>query len=401
MAVPKGTSVGIDLSNPVRVAAFSEEAGKVVATMTAKAPFDPGSKVSLTALAKEIAEFRKSLGARLSASACLPMTSCLLFTIPMPKLSHKEFNKALQLEVGRLAPGNSDNMRVVARQWPPQVPVPPSVKVPQSNTLYLVVAADVDAVLAAQSVMKTAGLRPAAVEIPASPACRASWWLWGRPAAVPARVVGAAPATQEEAQNQMPDATVPDPDKPARLDSTYAPWVIAGEGTPRSVNGTDVTDEVGAAASEPVQPDSLVGGQEDVVSAPVAGPMESEAGPGTILDISLVAGQHVALLHLSFGACPWLMREIPLDPGNPFVNAQILAGEVARSSRFARTAVKGPVTGRVTVYGESDRTSFLVDFLKEQAGLSALTWGQPLVECAPEYGVAVGLTLKTEGGVKK
>ena len=66
-------------------------------------------------------------------------------------------------------------------------------------------------------------------------------------------------------------------------------------------------------------------------------------------------------MYLSHGACPWLTREIPLDPDNPFVNGQILAGEITRSARFAR-ASQGQNRRASDCIWESDRVSFLADF---------------------------------------
>ncbi len=381
MAVPKGTSIGIDLSNPVRVVAFSEESGQVVSAFTAKTPFDSGSKPRLKELASEIKAFRKTLRTRLSGTAGLPMSACLLFTVAMPKLNKKEFHKAIQFEIERLVPGGPDSMRVVIREWPQGIPLPPSVNVPEGTTLYLVVAANVQAVRSAEYIMKDAGIRALGVEMPANPASRASWWLWER--------------TRSEQPESMPDRerakTVSNSDSKTPETGAYMPWVTHGNG----------------ALSSPVLegPSSPTASTSTAVPEP-AGDAEAGQGdfgdvlPGANLDISLVASASEAIMYLSYGACPWLMREIPLDPDNPFVNGQILAGEITRSTRFARTASKGRIDGRVTVFGASDRVSFLTDFLQEQTGLPTRLWGHPGIDSDPEYGVAIGLALSSEGRAK-
>ncbi|HHW26032.1 MAG TPA: hypothetical protein GXX23_01680 [Firmicutes bacterium] len=368
MAVPKGTSIGIDLSNPVRVVAFSKASSQVVSTFTAKTPFDPGSKPKLKELASEIKAFCKSLRARLPGTAGLPMSACLLFTVAVPKLRKKEFQKAIQFEIERLVPGGSDSMRVVVREWPKGIPLPPSVKVPEGTTLHLVVAANIQAVLAAEYLMKAAGIRVSGVEMPANPASRASWWLWEQ---LPSAKLDPIPRNDQGKTASGSDSNTP-------VSGAYMPWVTHGNGA--------------LSSSEP----------EDLALLPLGDAEHSQddahdALPGANLDISLVASASEAIMYLSYGACPWLMREIPLDPDNPFVNGQILAGEITRSARFARTASKGRIDGRVTVFGASDRVSFLADFLHEQTGLPTQLWGRPVVDSDPEYGVAIGLALSSEG----
>jgi len=167
-----------------------------------------------------------------------------------------------------------------------------------------------------------------------------------------------------------------DADGISRGTSDYKSWVTHGNGAlATSVTGPEGDSEAG---------------QEDSI----------DTLPGVNLDISLVASASDAIMYLSYAACPWLMREIPLDPDNPFVNGQILAGEITRSTRFARTASKGRIDGRVTVFGAADRVSFLTDFLKEQTGLPTQVWGRPGVDSDPEYGVAIGLALSSEGRAK-
>jgi hypothetical protein len=156
------------------------------------------------------------------------------------------------------------------------------------------------------------------------------------------------------------------------------PWITHGNGAPPNPLSDQYKDSDLDKEVEPIQEDA-------------------EVVPGDVLDISIVARPSEAVMYLSYGACPWLTREIPLDPDNPFVNGQILAGEITRSARFARASAKGRVDGRVTVIGESDRVSFLADYLKEQTGLRTRLWGHPVLDSEPEYGVAVGLALQ-EGG---
>lgn len=399
MAVPQGTSIGIDLSNPVRAVAFSEASGQVVSVFTAKTPFEPGSKSSLKELASEMKAFRKPLQARLSGTAGLPMSACLLFTVAMPKLSKKEFQKAIQFEIERLVPGGPDTMRAVVREWPQGIPLPPPVKVPEGTTLYLVVAANIQAVLSAEYVMKAAGIRTLGVEMPANPASRASWWLWERVRSGKAVNVASPFETQdpaaekpESSPNHDQGNTALGSDGTAQGTGAYMPWVTHGNGALSS----PVPEDPGSAAT-PTQPIAVLKPEGDEESG------QDDAGdalPGADLDISLVATASEAIMYLSYGACPWLMREIPLDPDNPFVNGQILAGEITRSTRFARTASKGRIDGRVTVFGASDRVSFLTDFLKEQTGLPTQLWGRPGVDSDPEYGVAIGLALSSEGRAK-
>ena len=399
MAIPKGTSIGIDLSNPVRVAAFSEATGEVVSALTAKTPFEPGSRLRLRELASEIKAFRKTLRARLSGTAGLSMSACLLFTVAMPKLSKKEFQKAIQFEIERLAPGGPEGMRTVIREWPQGIPLPPSVKVPEGTTLYLVGAANIQAVLSAEYVMKAAGIRTLGVEMPANPASRASWWLWER------TKFGEAANIASDSEAQGPTAVKPEsipnhdqgnsamgPDGGAPGTGAYMPWITHGNGG----LSTPMPEDPGLAATA-TSPVAVHKPQAD------AGPSQEDVGdrlPVANLDISLVATESEAIMYLSYGACPWLMREIPLDPDNPFVNGQILAGEITRSTRFARSASKGRIDGRVTVFGASDRVSFLTDFLKEQTGLPTQLWGRSGVDSDPEYGVAIGLALSSEGRAK-
>lgn len=373
MAVPKGTSVGIDLSNPVRAAVFSEETGQVVATFTAKTPFEPGSKPRLKELANEIRGFCKPLGKGFVASAGLPMSDSLLFTVAMPKLNKREFQKALLFEIERLAPGGPDSMRALVREWPQELPVPPSAQVPEGTTLYLVVAANVESAISARSLMKMAGVRPMGVEIAAGPACRASWWLWEH-----AKSLG----VQDDAAVSLPSPAQGQSElgegDASQETTSYMPWITHGNGAPPNPLSDQYKDSDLDKEVEPIQEDA-------------------EVVPGDVLDISIVARPSEAVMYLSYGACPWLTREIPLDPDNPFVNGQILAGEITRSARFARASAKGRVDGRVTVIGESDRVSFLADYLKEQTGLRTRLWGHPVLDSEPEYGVAVGLALQ-EGG---
>ncbi len=379
MAVPKGTSIGIDLSNPVRVAVFSHSAGQVQATYTAKTHFEPGSKSSLKNLADEIRSFYRPLGIKPFGAAGLPMSDCLLFTVAMPKLSKKEFQKAVQFEIERQTAGGPDIMRSVTQEWPEDLPVPPSVKVPEGNTLHLVVAANVESTLSARALLKMARVRPLGVEISANSTSRAGQWLWQK-----SEPDG--DGENEGLSNNMNASAVsgnasvgqPGPDAPEK-GSGYMPWVTHGNGG----FTTPLPEDLGVAAT-------VTSGVPDV----------EPVGPAVDLDISIVARAAEATMYLSYGTFPWLMREIPLDPDNPFVNGQILSGEITRSARFARASSQSPVEGRVTVIGESDRVSFLVDFLKEQTGLPTRLWGQPYVDSDPEYGVAVGLALLHQGGAE-
>ncbi len=380
MAVPKGTSIGIDLSNPVRVAAYSADTGEVVAVHTGKVSFQYDSKQKIRELAGEIREFCSPLGKKLPAIVGLPMSDCLLFTLAMPKLSKKEFNKAIQFEIERLSPGGSDIMRAVVNEWPAGLPVPPSVQVPEGTKLYLIVAAKVEAVLSAQSLMKAAGLRPQGVDIPANSVSRACLWMWEKAkhlveedTSAAAPPVSAAPGSSEASA-----------DTSAQDSSSYQPWITHGNGV--SVDAPSGARGIAATALEPD-----LGGESS---------LDDSGDSGSILDISIVAHTSEALMYLSYGGYPWMMREIPLDPDNPFVNGQILAGEITRSARFARASAGVRVDGRVIIIGESDRVSFLADYLKEQTGLRTRLWGHPVVNSDPQYGVAVGLALPQEGGAK-
>ncbi len=380
MAALEVASIGIDLSEPVRIVAFDSGSGEVVQAITAKARFEPGSRQGYRQLAKEIREFSKPLAKKRTGTAGLSMSDCLLFTVAMPKLSKKEFTKAIQYEIERLAPGGTDTMRAVVEEWPAQLPVPPAVKVPEGTTLYLVAAAQAEAVLAAHSLMKAAGLRPLGVDVPANAVSKASLWLWEQ-----AKLSGVGTETSELQANSLAAKSESASSTTTGEAAAYTPWITHGNGG----NSAPLADDPDVAATSSV--DNEQAGAE---GAP------ERTGPGTALDISIVANASEALMYLSYGSCPWLSREIPLDPDNPFVNGQILAGEITRSARFARASANALVDARVTVIGESDRVSFLADYLKEQTGLPTRLWGSPVVRSDPEYGVAVGLALLHQGGAK-
>ena len=91
--------------------------------------------------------------------------------------------------------------------------------------------------------------------------------------------------------------------------------------------------------------------------------------PTARFNIALVVGPGEAQLHLAFHSCPWLMREIPLDPDNPFVNAQIIAGEVSRSARFVTNSLDGEFSGGITLMGASEKIDFIADYLGEEVGI--------------------------------
>lgn len=115
------------------------------------------------------------------------------------------------------------------------------------------------------------------------------------------------------------------------------------------------------------------------------------------LNMALVVNPQEALLYLAFDKIPWLKREIPLDLDNPFVNAQVIAGEISRSARFAASSLTGEFSVWVTAMGASDRIQFLADYLTEQAGIGVKVWGLAGIEIPPEYGVAVGVALPRGG----
>lgn len=317
MALTREASrIGIDLSGPVRAALVSKESARVIASMTAQTGFEPDSRESLAALAREIREFWRPFQVRPEGFAGIPNNSCLLFTVPMQPLSKKELKQAMYLQVERLLPGGSSTMRMAVEEWPAGLPVPPSSGDFQGNKTYLVAAAESVVVRSAETLMKMAGVSPVGVEIPALAACRGSRWMWAE-----------------------------------RMKLELA---------------------AGAAETE-------------------------EAGEQVRLNMALVVNPSEALLYLAFDRCPWLKREIPLDPDNPFVNAQIIAGEISRSARFAAGSLPAGFTGGVTIMGSSDRAGFLADYLGEQAGIRVQVWGAPAVNCSSEYGVAAGLALPKEG----
>lgn len=322
----EASRIGIDLSGPVRAVLISKASARVIASMTAQTGFEPDSRESLAALAREIREFWRPFEVRPDGVAGLPVSSCLLFTVPMQPLSKKELKQAMYLQVERMLPGGSSTMRMAAKEWPADLPVPPASGVSQGNKTYVVAAAESVVVLAAENLMKMAGVRPVGVEVPAIAACRGSRWMWAK-----------------------------------RMDLEVA------------------------ATSEEDQP-SESGTVRDF-----------DPGEEVRLNMALVVNPSEALLYLAFDACPWLKREIALDPDNPFVNAQIVAGEISRSARFAAGSLPAGFTAGVTVMGSSDRTGFLADYLKEQSGIRVQVWGAPAVNCSSEYGVAAGLALPKEG----
>ena len=235
-----------------------------MAAFTAKTPFEPGSKDRLRELAGEIRSFCRGLGIKPGGIAGLPMSEGLLFTVAMPKVNKREFQKALQFEIERLEPGGPDKMRALTREWPKELPVPPSVKVPEGTTLYLVVAANVVSTLAARSLMKIAGVRPLGVEISAGPTCRASWWLWEKVGPEDdGGVAGASPA--DAAQDQESGRGAGDESQGS---DPYMPWVTHGNGR---LSGP-LPDEGGGGGTPALK-------QEDAL----------EDAPSVVLDISIVA----------------------------------------------------------------------------------------------------------------
>ncbi len=305
-----GLRLGMDLSNPVRAVLFSEESGEIAAFMTAQAGFGHGSKKKLVSLAREIKDFCRPFKVRLDGVASLPVNDCHLFTVSIPLLDKKEFRQAIHLQVERVVPGGSNNMRMAVQEWPANLPPPPSTGAAYDNKTYVVAAAESDSVRAAESLMKMAGIRPVAVEIPASSACRTSW-----------RIL------------------------------------------------TKMLHKINEPGALPAQ-----------------------------FNIALVVGPSEAQLHLAFHSCPWLMREIALDPDNPFVNAQILAGEVSRSARFVTNSLRGEFSGGITLMGLPERIDFIADYFGEKAGISTRVFGPPIVKCGSEYGVAAGSAFPKEGG---
>ncbi len=320
--------MGIDLSGPVRAVLFSNESFEVVSSMTAKTEFDQDSKEKLTALASEIKDFWQTHKVRPEGIAGLPIKNCFLFTVSLPLLGKKELKQAIRLQVERIVPGSSHNVRMAVQKWPSKLQLPPSSSPVVGNTTYAVAAAEADSVRAAEGLMKMAGVRPVAVEIPASPACRLGWWIW--------------------------------------------------------------TDQMAAQHSDPAAESGLGAGE----SGNSAGENDS---PEIRLNITLDVHPGEALLHLAFDSCPWLMREIPLNPDNLLANAQIIAGEVSRSERFVIGSWPGQFAVRVTVLGSSENTGFIADYLSEQVGIKNRVFGPRSIPCDSEYGAALGLVLPKEG----
>ncbi len=306
----RGLRLGMDLSNPVRAVLFSEESGEIAAVMMAQTGFDQGSKERLVSLAREIKDFCRPFKVRPDGVASLPIENCHLFTVSIPLLDRKEFRQAIHLQVERVVPGGSNNMRMAVQEWPAKLPPPPSTSAVHDSKTYVVAAAESDSVRAAESLMKMAGIRPVAVEIPASPACRTSW-----------RIL------------------------------------------------TEMLHEINGPGA-----------------------------PQARFNIALVVGPGEAQLHLAFHSCPWLMREIPLDPDNRFVNAQILAGEVSRSARFVTNSLDGEFSGGITLMGSSEKIDFIADYLGEEVGIRTQVFGPSFSKCGSEYGVAAGSAFPKEGG---
>lgn len=307
-----GLRMGIDLSDPVRVVLFSKTSDSVIASMTARTGFDPDSRQKLNSLASEIKDFWKPHRVRPHAVAGLPVEGSFLFTVSLPSMSKKELKEAIRLQLERIVPGSSHNVRMAVQKWPPQLVLPPSSGAPANGETYVVAAAEADLVRAAERLMKMAGAKPVGVEIPASPACRISRWMLARPV--------------EEDFDRVQD------------DSLHA-----------------------------------------------------------IFNVALDIRPNGALLHLAIDNYPWLMREIPMNPGNLLANAEILAGEVSRSARFIAGSGPGQLTRNVTVLGSSDSAGFIADYLSEQVGIETQVCGPELIQCDAEYGVAAGLALPKEG----
>lgn len=175
-----GLRMGIDLSGPVRVVLLSGKHARVVASMTAQTGFEQDSKERLRTLASEIREFWKPYKVRPYGIAGLPAKGGFLFTVSLPHMSNKELKQAIRLQVERIVPGSSHNVRMAVQKWPAKLPLPPSSSTSANITTYVVAAADADLIRAAEKLMNMAGVKPVGVEVPASPACRMSWWMWAK-----------------------------------------------------------------------------------------------------------------------------------------------------------------------------------------------------------------------------
>jgi len=167
---------GLDLSSPPRIVLVSEESGKAVAYRTMKTDFHQSSEV-LAALSDELRQFLKDAGERgVTAAAALPLQECLLFSISLPSLKRSELMGAIRWELERLIPGKSASMGATFAQWPDFMPPLPVGTPPAGGRQYVVAAAPNASVRAARSLMKRAGLRPVAIEVPALGASRAVSW---------------------------------------------------------------------------------------------------------------------------------------------------------------------------------------------------------------------------------
>ncbi|HHV79833.1 MAG TPA: hypothetical protein GXX40_09555 [Firmicutes bacterium] len=297
--------LGIDLSDPVRMALVQGNPARVVAVREAKNSFDPGSSESLANLAREVREFVREVRGCCNCVLGLPVRDAMLAVVDLPPLEKKHCRDALRLELLRLFPAKVAELRATYQEWPQSIPRPPSSSAFRGGKAYILAAAPAASVLAARKLAASCGLKPEAVEVPALAACRSSWWCY---------------------RLRMQD------------------------------------------------------------------PSDS---PGFTMEISLSVAKD-AVMHLGFGPFPWLTREIPLQSGESYQDAQVLAGEVARSVRFANGILKNPLPARVTLYGVPERVDLIANILREQLPIEVQVWGVPPISCQPQYGIAAGLALRKE-----
>ena len=347
-----GLRMGIDLSDPVRVVLFSKTSDSIIASMTARTGFDWDSRQKLNALASEIKDFWKPYKVRPLGVAGLSIRDCLLFTVSFPSMSKKELKEAIRLQVERIVPGSSHNVRMTVQKWPSNLLLPPSLSTSVNNTTYVVAAAEADSVRAAEKLMKMAGVKPVGVEIPASPASRISWSIWAR-------------------RKHLEQGVLVENSKKGR--ETFSKHLSSVHASKTAGFDNDSGDPGESAANTE--------GLADVSNHDRERQPGEADKPRASFNVVLDIQPDEAVLYLAFDSYPWLMREIPLDPNSSLRNAEILAGEVSRSARFVTSSRAGEFTGGVTVMGSSDKTGFIADYLSERVGIRTQVCELPLLQC--------------------
>lgn len=139
-------------------------------------------------------------------------------------------------------------------------------------------------------------------------------------------------------------------------------------------------------------------GQSEASSAARAAQKEpySQLPMDLSLEISIVVNQDVRM-YLGFGPYPWAMREIPIYGQEVQEVASVLAGEIVRSVRFARSGPGSVGPGIITLIGQNHDVDALADVLRDRIGFAVEVWTPPGISCPSEYGLAAGLALRMGG----